>query len=758
MIFLPLFGKCLVFQTGMVGYVESLTDPSYHKQILVFTYPLIGNYGVPDDQNKDMDQYDLPLYFESDKVWPVAFVVSELSAHYSHWNAKQSLDQYLHRNKVAGIHGIDTRQLTKYLRDKGSALAKIVYKADQVPKFSFFDPNVINLVNEVSIKQPKIYNKKGFPKIIAIDCGIKYNQIRCLVSRGACVEVVPWDCSLENKSFDGVFISNGPGDPSYCDKTVETIRKIQDKPIFGICLGHQILSQAAGAKTFKMKFGNRGHNQPVKFFNTVNCCITSQNHGYAVDEKTLGDEWTALFTNANDNTNEGIAHKTKPFFSVQFHPEHTAGPEDMEFLFDVFMDFVVQNLEGVINTSVVNKISKHFISDLEYPIDLSKLSYPRKVLILGSGGLSIGQAGEFDYSGSQAIKALKEEKIQTVLINPNIATVQTNPGLADKVYFLPITKHYVTEVIKSERPDGIFLMFGGQTALNCGIELEKSGILRTYNVKVLGTPIKSIIESEDRKIFAEKVSQVGGEVAPNEAVYSLKEALEKAELLKYPILIRSAYALGGMGSGFANNPEELTKLVKQALVHSSQVLMDKSLKGWKEVEYEVLRDAYNNCITVCNMENLDPLGIHTGESIVVAPSQTLTNREYNKLRTMAIKVVQHLGVVGECNIQYALNPNSEEFYIIEVNARLSRSSALASKATGYPLAYIAAKLALNIPLSQLTNSVTASTTACFEPSLDYCVVKIPRWDLGMLSSTQTHTDEPISKLFRKVHKCQPFNW
>lgn len=721
----------------MVGYVESLTDPSYHKQLLVFTYPLIGNYGVPSDPSENdptsVDEFNLPLYFESAQVWPSAVVISELSAHYSHWNAKQSFDQYLQRNKVAGIANIDTRQLTKYLRDKGSALAKIVYKYASIPSTPFFDPNSTNLVDEVSVKSAKIYNPNGSIKILAVDCGIKFNQIRCLVKRGACVEVVPWDCDLQKKNFDGLFISNGPGDPSFCGKLVQNVQKLVDsgsRPIFGICLGHQILSQAAGAKTFKMKFGNRGHNQPVKFANTVNCCITSQNHGYAVDEKTLAENWLPLFTNANDNTNEGIVHKSKPFFSVQFHPEHTAGPEDMEYLFDVFLE----SIKAPSSMSVKEQIAKHFKTNLEFPLDLKSLSYPRKVLILGSGGLSIGQAGEFDYSGSQAIKALKEEKIQTVLINPNIATVQTNPGLADKVYFLPITNHYVTEVIKCERPDGILLMFGGQTALNCGVDLEKNGILKQYNVRVLGTPIKSIIDSEDRQIFAEKVAQVGGEVAPNEAVYSLEEALQKAEKLGYPILVRAAYALGGMGSGFANNKEELSKLVKQALVHSSQILMDKSLKGWKEVEYEVLRDAYNNCITVCNMENLDPLGIHTGESIVVAPSQTLTNREYNLLRTMAIKVVQHLGVVGECNIQYALNPNSEEFYIIEVNARLSRSSALASKATGYPLAYIAAKLALNIPLPQLINSVTGSTTACFEPSLDYLVVKIPRWDLGKFTN------------------------
>ncbi|KAH7645290.1 cad protein-like protein [Dermatophagoides farinae] len=731
----------IVFQTGMVGYVESMTDPSYHKQILVFTYPLIGNYGVPNDKDPKLDEFNLPVYFESRKIWPICVVMSELSSNYSHWNSYQSFDEYLLKNFVTGIHGIDTRQLTRYLQDKGSTLAKIVYKTQAIVDFPFYDPNTDNLVDEVSLIEPKIFNENGFPKILAIDCGMKYNQIRCLARRGAQVKVVPWNWPLDNEDFDGLFISNGPGDPSFCGKTVENISKLihdGERPIFGICLGHQILSQVAGAKTYKMKFGNRGHNQPVLFRDRIKCCITSQNHGFAVDEKSLSNDWIPIFTNANDHSNEGIAHRWKPFFSVQFHPEHMAGPEDMEFLFDIFIQSIILYLEGGNNIPITEKISQYLLTpSLEYSPENCRACYPKKVLILGSGGLSIGQAGEFDYSGSQAIKALKEEKIQTVLINPNIATVQTNPGMADKIYFLPITKEYVADVIKNERPDGIFLMFGGQTALNCGIELEKSGILQQYNVRVLGTPIKSIIDSEDRKIFAEKVSQVGGEVAPNEAVYSVAEALEKADKLGYPILIRSAYALGGMGSGFAQDSDELVKLVKQALVHSSQVLMDKSLKGWKEVEYEVLRDAYNNCITVCNMENLDPLGIHTGESIVVAPSQTLTNREYNKLRTMAIKVVKHLGVVGECNIQYALNPYSEEFYIIEVNARLSRSSALASKATGYPLAYIAAKVALNIPLPCLINSVTGSTTACFEPSLDYCVVKIPRWDLGKFTNV-TH--------------------
>ncbi|CAN7948694.1 unnamed protein product, partial [Ixodes pacificus] len=428
-----------------------------------------------------------------------------------------------------------------------------------------------------------------------------------------------------------------------------------------------------------------------------------------------------------------------------------AGPADLEFLFDVFLESVQDTLSKkpwqVLFVSFSQQPSYAYsyawgISTVPIGFfsEFSEFSLKKpKVLILGSGGLSIGQAGEFDYSGSQAgaplfsfeaIKALKEEKIQTVLINPNIATVQTSPGLADKVYFLPITPYYVEEVIKSERPDGILLTFGGQTALNCGVTLQQTGVLERYGVVVLGTPISSIIHSEDRKLFAELVEEIDEKVVPNCAVYSIDEAMVAADKLGFPILVRGAFCLGGLGSGFAHNPEELRSLVAQALVRSSQVLLDRSLKGWKEVEYEVVRDAYDNCITVCNMENLDPLGIHTGESIVVAPSQTLTNEEYNRLRTTAIRVVRRLGIVGECNVQYALSPHSFEYYIVEVNARLSRSSALASKATGYPLAYIAAKLSLGISLPSLKNTVTCKTTACFEPSLDYCVVKIPRWDLG----------------------------
>ncbi|XP_030768369.1 CAD protein-like [Sitophilus oryzae] len=729
---LPTDGE-VVFQTGMVGYPESLTDPSYRAQILILTYPIIGNYGVPGEQQ---DEHGLPYFFESHRIWAGALIVGEYCDKPSHWRNVKTLSKWMEEQKVPGIQGVDTRDLTKVIREKGTMLGKIVYSLPIPDSLSIPDPNLRNLVEEVSVKKVVTYNKGGFPRICAVDCGLKYNQIRCFLKRGARVDLVPWNHKLNVDEFDGLFLSNGPGNPEMCAITIQNIRSVlnssKKKPVFGICLGHQLLSMAIGCKSFKMKYGNRGHNQPCLHHGTSRCYMTSQNHGFAIDPDTIPDHWEPLFTNANDLTNEGIVHSNLPYFSVQFHPEHTAGPQDLECLFDVFLDSVKEG--SISKRSVKDKLTDKlkFVSDVPVETDI-----PNKILIIGSGGLSIGQAGEFDYSGSQAIKALKEENIQSVLINPNIATVQTSKGLADKVYFLPLFPEYVEQVIRSERPGGVLLTFGGQTGLNCGVELQKMGVFDKYNCKILGTPIQAIIDTEDRKVFAERIAEIGEKVAPSLAVGSVEEALKAADQLGYPVMARAAFSLGGLGSGFANNKDELKALAAQALAHSNQLIIDKSLKGWKEVEYEVVRDAFDNCITVCNMENVDPLGIHTGESIVVAPSQTLSNREYNMLRTTAINVIRHFGVIGECNIQYALSPYSEEYFIIEVNARLSRSSALASKATGYPLAYVAAKLALSIPLPEIKNSVTGVTTACFEPSLDYCVVKIPRWDLHKFARVST---------------------
>ena len=583
--------------------------------------------------------------------------------------------------------------------------------------------------------------------MICVDVGLKFNQLRCFVSRGVEVLTVPWDYDFPNLAgydYDGLFISNGPGDPAILKETVRNISiAIREgrTPIFAICLGHQLLARAAGAKTMKLKFGNRGHNIPCKNNLSGKCYITSQNHGYAVDALSLPLEWEEVFVNANDGSNEGIRHKTRPYFSVQFHPESMPGPRDTEFLFDVFINAVTQYVSSMDNA----------LRPVEFPggsIHDNKLLFPRvsakKVIVLGSGGLSIGQAGEFDYSGSQAIKALKQEGIYTILINPNIATIQTSKGLADKVYFLPVTAESVRKIIKHEKPDAIYVTFGGQTALQVGIEMKDE--FKNLGIKVLGTPIETIIITEDRELFARSMESIGEKCAKSASASSLQEAAQVVKDIGFPVIVRAAYALGGLGSGFAENEEQLLELCTKAFAASPQVLIERSMRGWKEIEYEVVRDAQDNCITVCNMENFDPLGIHTGDSIVVAPSQTLSDEDYNMLRTTAVNVIRHLGVVGECNIQYALNPDSRQYCIIEVNARLSRSSALASKATGYPLAFIAAKLGLGIPLYEISNNVTKVTCACFEPSLDYVVVKIPRWDLKKFTRVSTHLNSSMKSV------------
>ncbi|WRT68279.1 carbamoyl-phosphate synthase, large subunit [Kwoniella shivajii] len=806
-------GEC-VFQTGMVGYPESLTDPSYSSQILILTYPLIGNYGVPERPNVSASSVptsedahnvppstqlldSLPLEFESSHIHIAALVVANYHPSYSHHLANSSLGQWLKEQGIPAIWGVDTRMLTKRLREGGVLLGRVLAKQgasaiegqergreaqsgvlggvsrllnglsapsmlrsnstdnlalnwkEDYESIPFHDPNGINLVAKVSTQQPTVYTattgseKKINPRtgkqlrVIAVDVGMKWNQIRCFRDRGVEVKVVPWnyDFNAEADSYDGLFISNGPGDPSMVKETIANLSRALESskvPIFGICLGHQLLALASGASTRKMKYGNRGMNLPCTCSSSGRCYITSQNHGYEVDVTTLKNGWEAFFTNANDESNEGIwmGKDGKPFFSVQFHPESAPGPRDTEFIFDVF-------IKSMVDSAAAGKLVPIDMpgGELADNIAARPKEHVKKVLVLGSGGLSIGQAGEFDYSGSQAIKALKEEGIYTILVNPNIATIQTSKGLADKVYFLPVTAEFVLKIIKHEKPDGIYCTFGGQTALGVGIKLKDE--FAKLGVKVLGTPIETIITTEDRDLFAKAMEEIGEKCAESASAVTLEEAKVAANNIGYPVIIRAAFALGGLGSGFAQNDEELTELCNKAFATSPQVLVEKSMKGWKEIEYEVVRDCRNNCITVCNMENFDPLGIHTGDSIVVAPSQTLSDADYNMLRTTAVNVIRHLGVIGECNIQYALNPYSKEYCIIEVNARLSRSSALASKATGYPLAFIAAKLGLNIPLNEIKNSVTKLTSACFEPSLDYCVVKIPRWDLKKFNRVST---------------------
>eukprot|EP00038_Savillea_parva_P004025 m.133107 g.133107 ORF g.133107 m.133107 type:complete len:2201 (-) comp11351_c0_seq1:387-6989(-) len=734
----------VVFNTSMTSYPDSLTDPSYKGQILTSTYPLIGNFGVPD--HKEIDEYGLIKNLESDQIHVSGLVVQEYSEHYNHFEATQSLSDWMENQGIPGITGVDTRAVTKRIRQHGSMLGRII-PATYTEEVPFQNPNERNLIAEVSRTAPVMYSPPGGGDItiLAVDCGIKMNIIRELLKRGANVKVVPWDYDVNSEQWDGLFYSNGPGDPSMAGKTVEHLRTALqgDAPIFGICMGHQLMSLAAGATTSKMAFGNRGQNIPTVNLEDGRCYITPQNHGYAVDADSFPPGWKPLFTNTNDGSNEGCRHESKPFMSVQFHPEAHGGPQDTRFLFDAFISQVRQHSRvsplmsraagpSMVADGNIKQCFKKQSSRITFPAANTVPHFEplNKVLVLGSGGLMIGQAGEFDYSGSQAIKALKDKGIKSVLINPNIATVQTAEGLADECYLLPVTPDFVEEVIRKEKPDGIFLQFGGQTALNCGIELDRRGVLKHHGVRVLGTTVPTIIATEDREIFANKLLEIGEHIAPSIAATTTTAAVEAANKIGYPVIVRTAFSLGGLGSGFAHDDNQLRQLCSRAFSQTPQVLVEKSLKGWKEVEYEVVRDAFDNTITVCNMENFDPLGVHTGESIVVAPSQTLSDEEYNMLRTCAIKVVKHIGIVGECNIQYALNPDSKQYYIIEVNARLSRSSALASKATGYPLAYVAAKLALNQSLPSLRNAVTKKTTACFEPSLDYCVVKVPRWDLN----------------------------
>ena len=714
----------VVFNTAMTGYPESLTDPSYAGQILVTTYPLIGNYGVPDT---GMAGNGLPLFMESGRIHVKALVVADYSQDYSHWNAKESLASWLKREKIPAITGIDTRRLTKVLREHGVMMGRISLVPTLPTIVEEYDDQQdygsVNWVEKVSCQEVIVYNRGAGKRVVLVDCGVKANIIRCLIHRGIEVVRVPWDYDFNQLEFDGLFLANGPGDPGQCGKTVEHIRTFlqnkQVRPCMGICLGNQLLARAAGAKTYKLKYGHRSHNQPVRQVRTNRCFITSQNHGYAVDDKTLPADWEPLFVNMNDGSNEGIRHKTNPWFSAQFHPEACSGPVDTEWMFDEFASCLEK----------VGKEEKFPLLSVENISTHDEKKPPKKVLLLGSGALKIGQAGEFDYSGAQALKALKEEGIHSVLINPNIATVQTSKDVADTVYFQPVTPAFVERVIEKERPDGILLSFGGQTALNCGVELYRKGVLQQYGVEVLGTPVQAIIDTEDRDLFVKRLDVIGVKTIKSEACSTVEEVERAAHALGFPVILRAAYALGGLGSGFCDNEEELLAQAEEAFSFSPQVLVEKSLRGWKEIEYEVVRDRYDNCITVCNMENFDPLGIHTGESIVVAPSQTLSNSEYHKLRALAIKIIRHIGIVGECNVQYALDPDSEDYRVIEVNARLSRSSALASKATGYPLAFVAAKLGLGYGLFDLKNTVTKTTSAFFEPALDYVVVKIPRWDL-----------------------------
>ena len=544
-------------------------------------------------------------------------------------------------------------------------------------------------------------NENG-PKVGILDLGVKQNIVRNLIKRSREVIIYPMSTNTDEiirDEVDGIHISNGPGDPAVHTEVIKTIAELVEiMPVFGICFGHQLLSLAMGAKTYKMTFGHRGGNHGVKNIKTNKSFICSQNHGYAVDSESLKNtKLEPYYLNLNDETVEGVIHTEKHAFSVQFHPESAPGPNDTEFIFDDFIK--------MINGSKAGKTLKEIFDQPAFENKKQKIN---KVLIIGSGPIIIGQAAEFDYSGTQACKAIKEEGIEIVLLNSNPATIMTDENIADRVYIEPINVETVERIIQKEKPDGILAGFGGQTALNLAMKLEEEGILAKYGIKLLGINSESIKRAEDRELFKELLEKIEEPVAKSAIVSTIIDAVEFSNEINYPIIVRPAYTLGGSGGGIANNETELVEIVERGLTLSpiNQVLIERSLLGWKEVEYEVMRDKKGNFITVCNMENFDPVGVHTGDSIVVAPSQTLTNFEYQMLRDSSYRIIDELKIEGGCNVQFALDPISHNYIVIEVNPRVSRSSALASKATGYPIAKIAAKIALGYTLDELINYVT----------------------------------------------------
>jgi len=717
-----------VFNTSMTGYQEVLTDPSYAGQMVCMTYPLQGNYGV-----READA-------ESSRPWARALAVRWACPAPSHHSSEASLDEYLQRWKVPAITDIDTRALTRHLRMHGALRAVLTHESKapspaRLAELAVAARRVTPLAEQDLVAETSRTSKEewfeGLPpelrpahvtdgaglSIAVVDYGVKTNILRSLRERGCRVIVLPHSASwtdVEVTGADGLVLANGPGDPAVLDGPVELARQALGRiPIFGICLGHQILGRAAGATTSRLPFGHHGANHPVKDLETGRVHITSQNHEFQVDAASIpaGDFFVSQ-RNLNDGSVEGLSHRTLPVFSVQYHPEGCPGPQDNQHLYDRFVEMVRER------RPVLRAVR-----------GAAQPTQPRKVLILGSGPIVIGQAAEFDYAGTQACKALREEGIETVLVNSNPATIMTDEEVADRVYLEPLTVDAVERVIARERPDALLPTLGGQTALNLATELAAAGVLDRYEVRLLGAGIETIRKAEDRQAFKDMLESIGEPVPVSRVCESLDDVREFASQAGLPLVIRPAYTLGGTGGGFVTNDADLERVATGGLNASPihQVLIERSLWGWKEIEYEVMRDAADTCITVCNMENLDPMGVHTGDSIVVAPAQTLSDRDHQMLRSSAIRIIRALGIEGGCNVQFALDPKSSTYYVIEVNPRVSRSSALASKATGYPIARVAAKVAVGRRLEEIRNEVTGRTFAAFEPALDYCVVKIPRW-------------------------------
>ena len=710
----------VVINTCMTGYQEVLSDPSYAGQMVVMTYPLIGNYGATSD------------YQESGRPWARALITRQLSPFQQHWRTHQSLAEWLDGYGVAILTDCDTRRLARHLRGTGAQRALIgprhelpvlrervqcvapLEEQDLVRQVSEGFNDVVESLDPV-LTSPSIRQWSGL-RLVLVDYGVKRNILRSLRSRGVEVHVLPHDSDLDTilaRHPDAVVLSNGPGDPAQLQPAVAMTRQlIRRVPVLGICLGHQLLGQAAGARTSRLRFGHHGGNHPVLDLRTGRVTMTSQNHEFEVDAESLpaASGFQVSHRNLHDGSVEGLVHDHLPVRSVQFHPEGAPGPQDNQAIFDEFLDLVAGRQP--------------------VPIAVRQpVGRPTSVLVIGSGPIVIGQAAEFDYAGTQACKALREEGVRTILVNSNPATIMTDEGIADRVYIEPLTVEAITAIIERERPDGLLPTLGGQTGLNLAVALADAGVLERCEVRVLGTPLAAIREAEDREAFKGVLLRLGEPVPESRTVTTVEAAREFAESIGFPLVVRPAYTLGGTGGGMAGSPLELEAVVRDGLATSPirQVLVERSLAGWKEIEYEVMRDANDTCIAVCNMENIDPMGVHTGDSIVVAPSQTLSDRQYQMLRSAALRIIRALRIEGGCNVQFALDPASDQYYVIEVNPRVSRSSALASKATGYPIARVAAKIAAGRGLHEIANAVTGQTSAAFEPALDYCVVKIPRW-------------------------------
>ena len=770
----------VVFNTCMTGYQEICTDPSYAAQMVVMTYPLIGNYGIRDD------------HAESGRMHCRALIVRELSELVGHGAAQRSLDEELRRQGVPGLRGVDTRALTRHLRDHGTlrgvlALAGALTAEAQV-ELARRAPWVSDrdLVAEVSQVEPSARWDEPLPaelergvarsggvgrfgglRIVTVDLGLKRNQLRALTSRGAEVTTVRHDADLDSVMRHrphGVVLSNGPGDPARLPGQVSLARRLLDLgvPILGICLGHQVLGQAAGATTSRLRFGHHGGNHPVRDELTGSVYVTSQNHEFQVDAASLPEAsgWRVSERNLNDGSVEGLRHRTLPVISVQYHPEGAPGPQDRAQVFDEFLTLasaygdgpavLAERMlgagRGALPPFAASRAATPEVAEPKAPsagqgartpgpersptpASLHGAERPRCVLVIGSGPVIIGQAAEFDYAGTQACKALREEGIRVVLVNSNPATIMTDDQSADAVYIEPLTVPVLERIIAAERPDGLLATLGGQTGLNLAVALEDAGVLERYGVRPLGTSLEAIRTAEDREKFKELLRRIGEPAPDSRTVNSLAEARRFLAEVGLPLVVRPAFTLGGTGGGLCGTEEQFIEVVSNGLAVSpiGQVLVERSLAGWREIEYEVMRDAAGTCITICNMENLDPMGVHTGDSIVVAPAQTLTDREHQQLRGAALRIISALGIAGGCNVQFALAQDGCEYHVIEVNPRVSRSSALASKATGYPIARLAAKIAAGRRLDEIPNAVTGKTCAAFEPALDYCVVKIPRW-------------------------------